>query len=442
MQSVAPGGPSLPKRMPGREVNGSCSSRCHPLPEGFATQGGQAAYLLRGGAALEHSRGRLAEARPAGVRAPAISVPPDTAGPPKIDRPLTSQRDMPLVARFSQAEQAASSVGFPPSNLPAQMMPLRSPEMSMRHTAPARSAGHLGNHLSTTVLTSASGHLKGGAPPPMSNGGAFLSKAASTNGAAPMLGPVDAQQHTLPVRGAGFEKRRNAEVIPAGIATAGGGVVTVKQAARSPSATGGASTSARLPMRSMVPPLSRVTSSFVPAPRFFSYTPAAAPHGGQLVNSNKAPIAGTRFLDGIRRPSKSPLLAGHVRTDGSDPLQEEELDIISDTRGMHEEFKPTTSMAPPVTRYVVGQDGCVQKTQDEVKPVVVPAVAAAAMAAVHAAAGKNGLFPARDYRLPPQEAWAHAVEPANSKDDLHHATNGVLAPHRASIDDEQTAEVS
>mmetsp|Transcript_6262 Transcript_6262/g.14983 ORF Transcript_6262/g.14983 Transcript_6262/m.14983 type:complete len:448 (-) Transcript_6262:101-1444(-) len=447
MQSFSAGGQGLPKRMPVRDLklNGSSSSRCHPLPEGFATQGAPA-LLLCGGGAFDPHRGRLAEASAPGSWAPAISMPPsvaqsgplDAAGLSKMERPLASQRDVAQVLRFPQATDPCR-VGFPPSKLSAQMMPLRSPEVSMRHTAPARSAGHLGNHLSATLLCSTTGHLKVGAPPPMSNSGGFLSKAASANGTAPMLGSSDGQ-HTLPMRGAGVENRRPPEAIPAGIATAGGGVVTVKQAARSPSATGGPSTSARLPMRSMVPPMSRVSSSFVPAPRFFSYTPATVGRGGPLVNSSKAPIAGTRFLDGIRRPSKSPLLA--IRSDGSDPLQEVEFDGIQDRRGMHEEYKPTTSMAPPVTRYVVGQDGCVQKMQDEVKPVVVPAVAAAAMAAVHAAAGKNGLFPARDWKMPAQEAWSHSLEPANSKDGLHHAANGVPAPNGATVDEEPTVDVS
>lgn len=52
---------------------------------------------------------------------------------------------------------------------------------------------------------------------------------------------------------------------------------------------------------------------------------------------------------------------------------------------------PNTS--PPLMRYVATKDGCVEKLQDTQQPAHVPAVAAAAMAAVKAADAKNALFP-------------------------------------------------
>jgi hypothetical protein len=50
--------------------------------------------------------------------------------------------------------------------------------------------------------------------------------------------------------------------------------------------------------------------------------------------------------------------------------------------------------APPLMRYVVNpKDGCVEKQQDTQQPAHVPAVAAAAMAAVTAAPGRDAFFP-------------------------------------------------
>lgn len=50
--------------------------------------------------------------------------------------------------------------------------------------------------------------------------------------------------------------------------------------------------------------------------------------------------------------------------------------------------------APPLMRYAVNpKDGCVEKLEDAQKPAQVPAVAAAALAAIEAAAGKNAFFP-------------------------------------------------
>merc|ERR1719253_61959 len=49
--------------------------------------------------------------------------------------------------------------------------------------------------------------------------------------------------------------------------------------------------------------------------------------------------------------------------------------------------------APPLKRYVVNpKDGCVETLQDTHQPAHVPAVAAAALAALEAAAGENGAF--------------------------------------------------
>lgn len=49
--------------------------------------------------------------------------------------------------------------------------------------------------------------------------------------------------------------------------------------------------------------------------------------------------------------------------------------------------------APPLMRYNVTKDGAVEQTEDTMQPAHVPAVAAAAMAALEATAGKNVLFP-------------------------------------------------
>jgi len=55
---------------------------------------------------------------------------------------------------------------------------------------------------------------------------------------------------------------------------------------------------------------------------------------------------------------------------------------------------PVPNTSPPIMRYTLKDNGCVEKTLES-GPTHVPAVAAAAMAAVTAAAGKNALLPNR-----------------------------------------------
>jgi len=75
---------------------------------------------------------------------------------------------------------------------------------------------------------------------------------------------------------------------------------------------------------------------------------------------------------------------------------------------------PNTS--PPIMRYVV-KDGCVEKQQDTLQPTTVPAVAAAAMAAVKEAASKHALLPNRA-AFQAEAAEASRADPYHQNDHL------------------------
>lgn len=276
--------------------------------------------------------------------------------------------------------------------------------------------------------------------------------------------------------------------------------------------------------RSLVPPPARIASSFVPAAsRFYSYTPTpgARKTSSFTPSASRAPepakVLGTsgdlathtsvRFLEGLHRPSASPLLAADkagpsvarcldddlmasvrsVSTPPRAPLEglasgqgagippsvyaypsrpatsstaprasaptvaapREARDLQAESssngysnayanfmsgrwaemegwnlndhfalpfRDRNTDTVPNT--APPLMRYVVNpKDGCVEKLQDTHQPAHVPAVAAAALAALEAAGGgKNAFFPTPAERERERNAEAKGTSGRNQAD--------------------------
>mmetsp|Transcript_31649 Transcript_31649/g.73889 ORF Transcript_31649/g.73889 Transcript_31649/m.73889 type:complete len:462 (-) Transcript_31649:147-1532(-) len=408
-------------------VNGA-----RPMPEGLATTSSAASFLVRRGGPTE-KRGSAAEV----ITARASSKNLGSAGVPSASQlAWLAPKQLQVGDTLPRQSLTLQGIGTDTQLTTSQQrvrLPVRSPEVSTRQTAPAilyrNSVGQFESHVPQGSCNGAM-QYRGAAPPPLSSSGAFLPKAANTD--VPLGTSLsasrscEAQSFPAGAGGVPLDAHPVEALPPSGIST-GGGACRVKQAAFATAA------GARAPARSMVPSrASRFPQSFAPAPRFFSYTPSVTHLETTSSTSSKVnSVGGVRFLDGIQRPSAARLL-GHAPRAGPEESQEEGggYDGALDPTTLQEAIAnltpplqryvakqdavPTvqTSMVPPVTRYVVGQDGCVEKTEDEAKPAVVPAIAAAAMAAVHAANGWNGLFPPRNGRKLAEEeiAFCHDLK--------------------------------
>jgi len=204
--------------------------------------------------------------------------------------------------------------------------------------------------------------------------------------------------------------------------------------------------------RSVVPPAVRVSSCYAPAaPRtpavagasrpssFVPQIPAA--HAG--VPGGGAALESVRFFDGLHRPETSPLFATKragdddrllvsVQSVRAAPVHIEGVASASSRayrapQAVYQRASPSSpasaivhgtagasksaqggapsdvlNTSPPLMRYVV-KDGCVEKQQDTLRPTTVPAVAAAAMAAVKEAVARNALLPSRAMLQQPTE---------------------------------------